>query len=185
MLRSCTYFVTLLFTFATLASADEPRETPPTLENFEYSTLVEWAQNLGQLCAQKTCTASDAALITQEALQSELEKRFEKETGQSFSTISSAQWNSLLQQETDANRCRLLRTAFVLSFFNQIHSPNPASWRLFTDERTLEVLSGKGHFPASGGSPLCPDYYYPESDIAELAKERGRRFFSVVPPSRE
>jgi hypothetical protein len=181
-----TYLFMVLFVASSMCRAETKISQntlgPMAFEGFESSTLLEWAQNLGQLCAQKSCARSSRASQTQTALKAELEKRFHQTTGNPFSEISSHTWNTVLQKTANAERCRLLRTAFVLSLLEQIDSSVSQGWRLFTDEKTLKTLSYQGHLPADGKSPLCPDYYYPEADIAELARERGRRFFSAIPP---
>jgi hypothetical protein len=154
------------------------------LQDLETSTLVEWAQNLGQACGKSGCSRIDSSAKTQNALRTELEKRFEQETGRSPQQISLAHWENQLLSRSDADRCRLLRTAFVIALVSGIEPTQP-QWRLFTHERPRALLTKLGHRSEPGKSPLCPDYFFPESDVLDQALERGARLFSEAPPTEQ
>jgi hypothetical protein len=151
-----------------------------TIQHMDTSTLLEWTQNLEQTCAGNACRGLRAAEDATRALSTELHERFTEETGDSLDSIPLSRWTSLVENRSDAERCKLLRTAFVLSLAEGTDPSRPA-WRLFTHERPLAALSKLGHRPAPGSAPICPDYFFPESDVLEQAISRGERLFQSAP----
>ena len=173
---SCTLFIAILALSRSALAID----LRATIEKLETSTLVEWSQNMRQTCGRKGCAEVEGASHTQNLLFQELQSRFQRETGDSLESISIAQWTALLSSKSEGERCRLLRTAFILSL-EADPSPGSPSWRLFTHQRPLSLLTQLGHRPSPGKSPLCPDYFFPESDVLEQALSRGERLFNVSP----
>ncbi len=150
------------------------------IQRLETSTLLEWTQNLEQTCAGNACLGLTAAEQAIRALEATLHERFAEETGDALDSIPLSRWTSLIENRSEADRCRLLRTAFVLSLVQGVDPARPA-WRLFTHERPLAALSRLGHRPPPGSSPICPDYFFPESDVLDLALSRGERLFRNAP----
>ncbi|NDD90899.1 hypothetical protein EBZ37_02275 [bacterium] len=159
------------------AWADGPGGLQQSIQKISTTSLVEWSQNLDQTCAKGACQGSSEALNLKAALTEELKERFLEDTGESFGAIPLARWTTLLESRPQADRCRLLRTAFVLSLASGTEASQP-TWRLFTHEQPLRVLTRLGHRPENGDSPVCPDYFFPESDVLEQAITRGERLLS-------
>ena len=189
MIRRTTYrtLIALLLPLSGLpcTQAAEPRPEPATrlestLGAMDTPTLVEWTQSLGQACARNACRGISDAVRTREALSKELRSRFAQETGESLESIDLARWTTALESRTDGERCRLLRTAFVLSL-GDAADPSRPTWRLFTHERPLAALTRLGHRPGPGKSPVCPDYFFPESDVLEQAISRAERLLREAP----
>jgi hypothetical protein len=151
-----------------------------TIQRMDTATLLEWTQNLEQTCAGNACRGLPTAEATARALSTELNERFTEETGDTLDSIPLSRWTSLVESRSDADRCKLLRTAFILSLVEGTDPSRPA-WRLFTHERPLAALSKLGHRPAAGSAPICPDYFFPESDVLEQAISRGERLFQNAP----
>ncbi len=181
-------FIIAMALIGTCHAADGIRSvygpSPLTLRGLETSTLLEWGQNLRQACGRKGCGASARARETQVRLEREIHRRFEEQTGRAITEIGLADWSAELASRSTPERCRLVRSAFVLSLMRE---RNP-TWRLFTHEKPRKLLVDLGHqdrAPLRGGaSPICPDYFFPESDVLEQALDRGRRLFRGQPLGR-
>jgi hypothetical protein len=178
MIRLAAIVLCAIFGTAALAAGEASLEQK--IQRMDTSTLLEWAQNLEQTCAGNACLGLGAAEQATRALSTTLQERFAEEAGDTLDSIPLSRWTSLIENRSDADRCRLLRTAFVLSLV-QGGNPSHPSWRLFTHERPLAALSRLGHRPAPGSSPICPDYFFPESDVLDLALSRGERLFRSAP----
>jgi len=178
MIRSAALALCFILGPAAMAAGEASLEQ--RVQRLETSTLLEWAQNLEQTCAGNACTGLTVAERAIRALETTLQERFAEETGDTLDSIPLSRWTSLIENRSEADRCRLLRTAFVLSLVQGVDPARPA-WRLFTHERPLAALSRLGHRPAPGISPICPDYFFPESDVLDLALSRGERLFRSVP----
>lgn len=181
-------FIIAMALIGTCHAADGIRSvygpSPLILRGLETSTLLEWGQNLRQACGRKGCGTSARARETQVRLEREIHRRFEQQTGSSIRAIGLDDWSSELASRSTAERCRLVRSAFVLSLMRD-KSPD---WRLFTHEKPRKLLVNLGHQERStsiaASSPICPDYFFPESDVLEQALERGRRLFRGQPLGR-
>lgn len=178
MLRRTALILSGFFGSAALAAGAPVLDQ--TIQRMDTSTLLEWTQNLEQTCAGNACRGLVVAEEATRALSAELHERFTKDAGDSLDSIPLSRWTSLVESRSDGERCRLLRTAFILSLVEGTDPSRPA-WRLFTHERPLAVLSRLGHRPAPGSAPICPDYFFPESDVLEQAISRGERLFQSAP----
>ncbi|MBU6376153.1 MAG: hypothetical protein KGQ59_09175 [Bdellovibrionales bacterium] len=166
--------LTLLLPLSAWASAQPGLER--SVQGISTASLAEWSQNLDQTCSRGACQNSRDALELRAILTDELKKRFLEDTGEAFDSIDLNRWTTLLESRPEAERCRLLRSAFVLSLAARADASQLA-WRLFTHEQPLSALTRMGHRPQNGESPVCPDYFFPESDVLQQAITRGERLF--------
>ena len=132
---------------------------------------LTYIYGIGRSTAQKICT--ELGIETQQ----KVHDLTDEEVARLRAYIDT---NVQVEGDLRRERCRLLRTAFVLSL-GDAADPSRPTWRLFTHERPLAALTRLGHRPGPGQSPVCPDYFFPESEVLEQAISRAERLLREAP----